>query len=88
MPIYEYQCDTCGDRFEAIQKVSEAPLSTCGDRCGRPGDGGGSVRRLMSAHHVGGSSSTGAPPCESPMGSFSSESCGRCGKVGPGCGME
>jgi len=25
MPIYEYECSVCG-RFEAVQKISEAPL--------------------------------------------------------------
>jgi putative FmdB family regulatory protein len=29
MPLYEYQCDACGHRFEHIQKFSDAPLSTC-----------------------------------------------------------
>jgi len=29
MPIYEYRCDNCGHEFETIQKVSEAPLTTC-----------------------------------------------------------
>ena len=28
MPIYEYEC-TKGHRFEAIQKVSDAPLKKC-----------------------------------------------------------
>lgn len=29
MPIYEYRCDNCGHEFESIQKVSDAPLTTC-----------------------------------------------------------
>lgn len=29
MPIYEYRCDNCAHEFETIQKVSEAPLTTC-----------------------------------------------------------
>jgi putative FmdB family regulatory protein len=29
MPIYEYQCQGCGHELEAIQKVSEAPLTQC-----------------------------------------------------------
>lgn len=29
MPIYEYQCAACGHRLEAIQKISDAPLSEC-----------------------------------------------------------
>lgn len=33
MPIYEYQCRTCGHRCEALQKMSDAPLKTCAE-CG------------------------------------------------------
>ena len=29
MPIYEYQCNACGHKMEAFQKISEAPLLTC-----------------------------------------------------------
>jgi len=29
MPIYEYQCDSCGGRFEAVQKFSDPMLSSC-----------------------------------------------------------
>lgn len=29
MPIYEYRCQSCGHEFETIQKVSDAPLTTC-----------------------------------------------------------
>jgi putative FmdB family regulatory protein len=35
MPIYEYECETCGHRFEKIQKFSDAPLDAC-DKCGGP----------------------------------------------------
>ncbi len=35
MPIYEYQCEKCGHRFEKIQKFSDAPLETC-EKCGGP----------------------------------------------------
>jgi putative FmdB family regulatory protein len=33
MPIYEYVCQKCGHDFEALQKVSDAPLRKCPD-CG------------------------------------------------------
>ena len=33
MPLYEYQCDPCGHRFEVIQKYSDAPIDTC-PKCG------------------------------------------------------
>ncbi len=29
MPIYEYRCSRCGHELEALQKISEAPLSAC-----------------------------------------------------------
>ncbi len=29
MPIYEYQCEKCGSRIEALQKVTDAPLKRC-----------------------------------------------------------
>jgi putative FmdB family regulatory protein len=41
MPLYEYECDACGGRFEVIQKFSEL-LEEC-RRCGK-----GPVRRLLS----------------------------------------
>ena len=33
MPIYEYECEKCGHRFEQIQKFSDAPLEVC-PKCG------------------------------------------------------
>jgi putative FmdB family regulatory protein len=33
MPLYEYQCDSCGHRFETIQKFSDPPLEKC-PKCG------------------------------------------------------
>lgn len=40
--MYEYQCQKCGERFEAIQKFADAPL-TEHEACG------GAVERLISA---------------------------------------
>jgi len=42
MPLYEYQCQSCGHRFERIQKFSDAPLETC-PSCGGP------VKKLLSS---------------------------------------
>jgi putative FmdB family regulatory protein len=42
MPIYEYECDKCGHRFEKIQKFSDQPLETC-EKCGGP------VHKMQSA---------------------------------------
>ncbi len=41
MPIYEYQCDACGETTEVLQKFSDAPLSEC-PACGGP------MHKLMS----------------------------------------
>lgn len=29
MPIYEYECEQCGVRFERLQKMMDAPLKEC-----------------------------------------------------------
>ncbi|RFA31493.1 transcriptional regulator [Alkalilimnicola ehrlichii] len=36
MPIYEYQCSECGHELEAIQSLSDAPLTEC-PNCGKQG---------------------------------------------------
>ena len=43
MPLYEYECESCGKRFERIQKFSDPPLETC------PHCSGGPVKRLISS---------------------------------------
>ena len=35
MPIYEYQCQSCGHEHEALQKISDHPLVTC-PACSKP----------------------------------------------------
>ncbi len=35
MPIYEYECESCHQRFEVIQKFSDRPLKKC-THCGGP----------------------------------------------------
>lgn len=42
MPLYEYQCEACTQRFERIQKFSDPPVETC-PSCG------GRVRKLLSS---------------------------------------
>ena len=29
MPIYEYRCESCGSSKEHLQKMNDAPLTTC-----------------------------------------------------------
>jgi len=43
VPLYEYECDACGRRFEVIQKFSDPAADTC-RQCGK-----GPVRRLLSS---------------------------------------
>ncbi|MBW1712484.1 MAG: zinc ribbon domain-containing protein [Deltaproteobacteria bacterium] len=49
MPIYEYQCQKCGQIKEAFQKFSDEPLTVCS--CG------GQLKKLMSLNsfHLKGS---------------------------------
>ena len=42
MPLYEYECDACGHRFEVIQKFSDQPIDKC-PKCG------GRIHKLKSA---------------------------------------
>jgi putative FmdB family regulatory protein len=43
MPLYEYECDACSERFELIQKFSDGPPEAC-PKCGK-----GPVQRLVSS---------------------------------------
>ena len=42
VPLYEYECEKCGHRFENIQKFSDPLLEECPE-CG------GKIRKLLSA---------------------------------------
>ena len=35
MPFYEYQCQSCGNKLEALQKMSDPPLTDC-PACSKP----------------------------------------------------
>jgi putative FmdB family regulatory protein len=50
MPLYEYECEICGHRFEKIRKFSDPPVEIC-PKCG------GAVRKLIAspAFHLKGS---------------------------------
>ncbi|MFT7242863.1 MAG: putative FmdB family regulatory protein [Candidatus Azotimanducaceae bacterium] len=43
MPIYEYQCESCGHRLEKIQKMADEPLKDCPE-CETP-----TLKKLVSA---------------------------------------
>ena len=42
MPLYEYECDACGHKFEQIRKFSDPPLAAC-PKCA------GAIRKLVSS---------------------------------------
>ena len=43
MPIYEYECQQCGHHHEALQKISEDPLTVC------PSCNASALKKLVSA---------------------------------------
>jgi putative FmdB family regulatory protein len=43
MPIYDYQCRSCGHGFDALQKLSDAPLTDC------PACGAAELQKRLSA---------------------------------------
>ena len=45
MPLYEYECAACGERFERLQKFADPPIKTC-PACG------GHVSRLLSSSAI------------------------------------
>lgn len=42
MPLYEYQCQECGEKMEVIQRFDDAPYTICA-ACG------GTLKKLFSA---------------------------------------
>lgn len=74
MPIYEYQCEKCGDDFEKLVPRSDSPLPVC------PACGSKRVTKQLS--NFSAAVSTGkAQSCS--MGSCPAGSC-----AGGGCPME
>ena len=79
MPIYEYRCDSCGFQKEHLQKMSDAPLTTC------PSCATESYSKQLSAagfqlkgsgwyatDFKGSSNKPAPPPCQTGEGSCSS----------------
>jgi len=77
MPTYEYQCESCGHRFEAFQKMSDDPIAICPE-CG------GSVRRLLGTG--GGFIFKSSGFYETDYRSDSPKT--RCGNISPCCGRD
>jgi putative FmdB family regulatory protein len=77
MPIYEYVCESCGETTEALQKMSDPPLTDC------PSGHGGKLVKVLSAHNVGGASGKGGGSAMDFGGGCGAQACG----FNPGTGM-
>jgi putative FmdB family regulatory protein len=69
VPTYEYECNSCGYRFEKFQKMSDEPVRLCPE-CGKPvkrliGSGLGVIFKGTGfyATDYGGSSTSGKTCC-------------------------
>ncbi len=51
MPIYEYECTNCGEKFEANRKIADSDSEIKCPKCGRK-----RPRRLFSVFGMAGSS--------------------------------
>lgn len=75
MPVYEFTCQSCGQRFEKLfRTMSAKPAADC-PRCGSR-----QTVRALSLVNAGESRSGAAAASDAPM-------CGRCGGPGP-CAMD
>lgn len=88
MPLYEYQCESCGETFEKIQKFSD-PLEDVCAKCGGP------VKKLVSSpaiqfkgsgwyitDYAKKSPADGGGPAKSDGGSTAAKSDAAAGKTG------
>jgi len=81
MPLYEYQCQECGEKIEVVQRFDDEPYTICSS-CG------GALKKLISAPAIqfkgsgfyltdygkGGSSATKTPSSSGTSTSSSSDS--------------
>ncbi len=75
MPIYEYECDACGNISEVLRQMSEADKALACESCGSK-----QTHRRQSEFAAG--ASKGSDCSLPPMGG-----CGRCGDPNGPCGM-
>ncbi|MCQ2593968.1 MAG: FmdB family transcriptional regulator [Treponemataceae bacterium] len=71
MPTYDYECEDCGYKFEAFQKMSDPALTEC-PKCGK------GVHKVLSAGI--GISFKGSGFYVNDSGSSSPKSCDNCSK--------
>jgi len=55
MPMYEYRCQTCGERFEMLRRMADADRELECPECRSR-----EVERLLSAFSTGGCGSSGS----------------------------
>ncbi|MEI6779002.1 MAG: zinc ribbon domain-containing protein [Chloroflexales bacterium] len=65
MPLYEYQCPECHNRFDRLVRSSEAPPTIVCPTCG--GEKSERILSLFAAGPRSGSSASSAPAC-GPVG--------------------
>lgn len=65
MPIYEYECEACGDKFELIRSMSDRDDGIECPKCGNCG-----VKRVFSVFGLGTSSAGESSTACSPTGKF------------------
>lgn len=70
MPLYEYRCRACGERFEVLQRVGEGAEQVICPECGKT-----APDKQLSTFAAGASGSTSSSSYSAPAG---------CG--GGGCG--
>ena len=79
MPIYEYQCADCGERFDALRSMSQADDPISCEQC----DSMDTTRKVSAAfaHSVGGNGSrvVAGGGNGRGCGSCSAKSCSTCG---------
>ncbi len=78
MPVYEYYCDHCDKRFEALRPMSQSEAPMACPRCAAP-----DARRMISTFAAisreGGGSRLVASSGPSGCGSCTGGSCATCG---------
>jgi putative FmdB family regulatory protein len=69
MPLYEYQCEACGARFEQLRRMAEADRGVECPKCESA-----EVKRTLStfASRVAGGGAGAAAPCGAPASSCGS----------------
>jgi putative FmdB family regulatory protein len=73
MPIFEYRCEVCGEKFEKIVTLAAVNI-TC-KSCGSP-----QVEKLLSVFAVVGASRTSSPAEPGPCGACGAPRRGMCGE--------